>query len=83
MLKLSKQITKESELNCLAILGLGIDDKVVDKHIKNNKEFNMAVYGVLKEWRSSKEDGQDAFQVLYEALGSDDVDMKDCRKALE
>ena len=60
-----------------------MDVKVVDKHIKNNDEFNMAVFGVLKEWFNSIESPEDAYRMLYEALGMDDVDMKSHRQFLE
>ena len=83
MLKLSKHINSELELTCLAIIGLELDEKVVEKHIKNNNEFNMAVYGVLKEWSNSIESPEEAYRILYEALGKDDVDMKSHRKVLE
>ena len=83
MLKLSKCINSEFELNCLAIIGLELDEKVVEKHIKNNDEFNMAVYGVLKEWSNSIQSPEDAYRILYEALGKDDVNTKSHRKVLE
>ena len=84
MWRLSKCITRETNLNDLALLGLGLSDDAVAKHIKNKKdEFNVAVYGVLKEWSDSKENKEDAYQILYEALGKDGVDMKDYRKALD
>ena len=83
MLKLSKRINSPLELNCLAVFGLQLDVKVVDKHIKNNDEFNMAVYGVLTEWSNSIESSEEAYRILYEALGMDDVDMKSHRKFLE
>ena len=84
MLKLSKRINSAVELNCLAIIGLEFDENIVDKHIKNNDEFNMAVYGVLKEWFNSIESSpEEAYRILYEALGKEGVDMKNHRKALE
>ena len=43
----------------------------------------MAVYGVLKEWFNSIESPEEAYRILYEALGKDDVDMKKHRKFLE
>ena len=83
MLTLSKRINTAFELHCLAIIGLQLDENVVDKHIKNNDEFNMAVYGVLKEWFNSIESPEEAYRILYEALGKERVDMKNHRKALE
>ena len=84
MWKLSKCIVSQTNLNDLAILGLGLDHDVVVKHIKNKKdEFNVAVFEVLKEWSDSKENQEDAYGILYEALGKDVVHLKDHRKALE
>ena len=83
MLKLSKQINDALELNCLAIIGLEFEENVVDKHIKNNDQFNMAVYGVLKEWFNSIESSEEAYRILYEALGKEEVDMRSHRKFLE
>ena len=83
MLKLSKHINSELELRCLAIIGLEVDENVVDKHIKNNNEFNVAVYRVLKEWFNSIESSEEAYRILYEALGKEEVDMKSHRKFLE
>ena len=83
MLKLSKHINSVLELNCLAIIGLHLDGKVVNKHINNNKEFNMAVYGVLIEWSNSIGNSEDAYRILYEALGKEGVDMKNHRNSLE
>ena len=83
MLRLSKHINDALELNCLAIIGLELDENVVDKHIKNNDQFNMAVFRVLKEWSNSIESPEEAYRILYEALGKEGVDMKNRRKALE
>ena len=83
MLGLSKRITSKTNLYDLAISGLGLSDGVVAKHIKNEDEFNVAVFKVLKEWSDSQDNQEDAYQILYEALGKDGVDMKDYRKALE
>ena len=43
----------------------------------------MAVYGVLKEWFNSIESPEEAYRILYEALGKKEVDMKSHRKFLE
>ena len=82
MLKLSKHINSDFQLYCLAIIGLEFDENIVDKHIKNNNKFNMAVYRVLKEWFNSIESPEEAYQILYEALGKDGVDMKNHREVL-
>ena len=83
MLKLSKWINTALELNCLAIIGLELDVNVVHKHIKNNDQFTMAVFRVLKEWFNSIESPEEAYQILYEALGKEGSTWKKHRKALE
>ena len=84
ILKLSMCINRETDLYCLATIGLGLPMNVVDKHIKNNRdEFTMAVYGVLQQWSNSIENHKDAHEKLCEALGKEGVDMKKHRKALK
>ena len=83
LLKLAKLINSELELNCLAIFGVDLTDSDVDRHIKNNSLCTMAVYSLLKEWSNKIENPADAYQILYEALGKDGVDMKNHREVLK
>ena len=83
LLKLSRHINSEEGLTRLAIIGLGLTDNDVDRHIKNKIEFTMAVYSLLKEWSNKIENPADAYQILYEALGKDGVDMKNHREVLK
>ena len=84
LFKLSKCINNQTNLNDLAILGLGLNYDVVDKHIKNKKdEFNVAVFDILKEWFKTIESPEEKYQILYKALGKKGVNMQDYRKALE
>ena len=83
LLKLSKHVNSELGLNCLAILGLGLTESDVERHIKNKSEFTMGVYSLLQEWSNKTENLEDAYQKLYEALGKNGVDMKNHRKVLE
>ena len=82
-LKLSKPINSEMGLNCLAMIGLGLTENDVDRHIKNKSEFTMAVHSLLKAWSSSIENPEDAYSIVYEALGKEGVDMKNHREVLE
>ena len=83
LLKLSKRVNSELGLNCLAILGLGLTESDVERHIKNKSEFTISVYSLLQEWSNKTENLEDAYQILYEALGKDGVDMKNHRKVLK
>ena len=61
----------------LATVGLGMEHKTVDKHLKNkDKEIYEAVLGVLKEWLRGQDNPKAAYRKLCEALRHKDVNMR-------
>ena len=66
---LSNKITSDAELKNLAISGLKMDDRLVEKHINNEKgDISSAAHKVLQDWRKSIENPRVAYNQLYEAL---------------
>ena len=43
----------------------------------------MAVHSLLKAWSNSIESPEEAYSILYEALGKEGVDMKNHREVLD
>ena len=84
LLKLAKMITTQMDLYTLAIIGLAISEEKVETSLTNHTEINMAVYHVLKEWRTSQISNEVAYDKLCDALKNDDVNMASLiSKALE
>ena len=73
LLELSSQLDID-ELLTLGIKGLGISDRIIDRHIKNHpNDMSKAVYSTLKEWRRSQDNATVAYQNICKALR--DVEM--------
>ena len=77
LFQLAGQINSEWDLRNLATVGLAMEHKTVDKHLKNkDKEINEAVLGVLKEWWRGQDNPKTAYRKLCEALRHRDVNMR-------
>ena len=75
LLKLSEKIIEEHDLQKVGVIGLGLEDSVVDRHLRNNRnDITMAVLGVVKTWRRTQPDSTVAYTKLCEALR--EVEMK-------
>ena len=68
MFKLSQCINIESELRSLATCGLKVEGHIVDNHLTNKGNIQMATLAVLKEWQRKYEDQWRAFVDLCSAL---------------
>ena len=75
LLKLSKKISREIGILTLAIVGLNMDENVVEGMLKDKNEIHMVVHGVLKVWRRSQTDSKIAYTKLCAALRNKDVNM--------
>ena len=83
LLNLCRQITGERQLMDLAIKGLKVKLNVMLTHWQNQPDINMAALRVLNDWANSIESPEEAYNLLYEALGEKDVDMSSFRSVLE
>ena len=69
LLDLAKKFSTEMAVHTLAEKGLGIDVSVVRTSLYNhNRDINMAMHDVLRQWRLSQLDAHEAYVTLYEAL---------------
>ena len=68
LLKLSRRITTKDDLNTLAILGLDIENYVVDKHLGKSESVPTAAHDVLKDWRKKQGSSREAYSNLVAAL---------------
>ena len=68
--KLAQKITSAEELVTIAILGLGADDDLVDRHLKDNHDnIAMASKCVLKDWKQTQPNSHVAYINMCKALG--------------
>ena len=69
LLELSKDFATESDLRDVAIKGLEIPSRQVEKHIKgNNNDINAAAYNLFREWLHTQEDLEVARDNMNKAL---------------
>ena len=62
LLQLSNNITNPGMLRKLAVVGLGMESTIVDTHLNNNNNINDASHEVLKEWRNSQQNDNEAYR---------------------
>ena len=48
LLKLASKLTARFDILTLGTIGLGIDDDVIQGHLRDNKEIKMAAFTILK-----------------------------------
>ena len=76
LLRLSKKLNKEMDIQTLGTIGLDMKEETIEGHLKDYKsEINMAALGMLRTWMRSQPDGKIAYRKLCEALKHPDVDM--------
>ena len=76
VLRLAKRMNDELDIITLGTIGLKIKDEVIDRHLQDNKNINMAARAMLNSWKVSQPDAKVAYERLCEALRHKDVDMK-------
>ena len=81
ILELSKQFTTQLNLRDVAIKGLNISSRTVERHIQNNQNrITEAAYCLFQEWRDSQENLNTAYDKMYQAL--ENIKMSYFKKAL-
>ena len=74
LMKLSKKFSTNDEIYSLTLIGLRMNEDVVEGHLRNHREdIHGAVYKILKDWRNSQDDSKIAYQKLCAALRHDQV----------
>ena len=69
LVSLAKKVTSQITVHNLAVRGLGIERSVVESSIYNhNRDINMAMFDVLRQWRLSQPSAREAYSNLYQAL---------------
>ena len=67
--KLAQKITSAEELVTIAILGLGADDDLVDRHLRDSHDnIVMASWRVLKDWKQTQPNSHVAYLNMCKAL---------------
>ena len=67
MLKLSEYFDNERDLITLAVSGLKMDARKVNKHL-NKRDITISAFEVLNEWYKSQPDAVVAYDSLCQAL---------------
>ena len=65
---LSEEINLPRKLRKLGIVGLKIDNNIIDSALQNNTDIVEAAYDVLKQWRDSQPDKTSAYTQICQAL---------------
>ena len=69
LLKLSKFYHSDEDIYSFRLLGLEMDENVVEGHLRNKRgDIHSAVFQILKDWRKTQEDARMAYQSLCKAL---------------
>ena len=67
--KLAKRILSAEDLLTLAIMGLHVEEDIIDRHLRDqSNSICIASFNVLKEWRISQPDRCIAYTNMCEAL---------------
>ena len=75
LVKLPNRITERGKLRTLAIIGLGISNSTVKRHLQNS-DITEAAFEMLDEWRDSQENEAAAFINICKALKHEEVGME-------
>ena len=66
---LAQKFHNESDLRTLALTGLKVEECKVSSSLTNHcRDINSAMYGLLRQWRDSQDNGRIAHKRLCEAL---------------
>ena len=75
LVKLSNRITEKGKFRTLGIIGLGISNSTVKRHLQNT-DITEAAFEMLDEWRDSQDNEEVAYTNVCKALKHDEVAME-------
>ena len=74
LLKLSKFYHMDEDIYSLTLIGLEMNENVVEGHLRNKRDdIHSAVFQILRDWRKTQEDAKTAYENLCKALRHKDV----------
>ena len=68
LFNLSEHFYEEDAVSKLAELGLGVEKRIVNSALANNRRINTAMHKILQTWKVSTENEYVAFTAIHAAL---------------